>query len=397
MPSSDAYPLNMARPTEYNGISIIEVDGIDGFRSMQTEWEALLRISGADTLYLSWQWQFSWWETWSGGPDLRLLLLKAYRDGELAGIAPLYLDRVRLRGGMCVTRLQFIGNAWRKRPTVRTEYLGFVLPNHGAGEVAAAFLQHLSRHYRWDEFVVCDALRDSISYRQILKLAAASGWQAHEAGIDRGIRVDTVGDFKAYLQSLGKNTRLKLYNRRKRLHELGTVGISRASSEETDSYFDILNAFHRGRWGKECFARPALEFHTRLIGRLGPNQAFDLSCLMIDNEPVSVSYNLRAGDTVYNLQSGFLEDYDSKLSLGTLHMGFCIEKAFEDKNVHAFDMLAGSGKTEFYKQKYRGSPVEFVTLLVTRHSMLKTARALYLAMPAGIKRLVAKAASLLRL
>ena len=52
-------------------------------------------------------------------------------------------------------------------------------------------------------------------------------------------------------------------------------------------------------------------------------------------------------------------------------MGCAIESAFNDKSVVNFDMLVGKGKSEFYKSKYKGRVVDFVTLRVTRSQMLK--------------------------
>ena len=377
--------------------SIVEIDSTDGFRALKAEWDALLRSSQANRLFLSWQWQFGWWETWSQDPGMRLLLLKACRQDRLVGIAPLYLDTVRLRGGMNVTRMQFIGNAWRKKATVRTEYLGFILADDEPAQIAAAFLEYVSAQHDWDEFVICDSVRDTDTYRQVRRSAADNKWLVSEAEVDRGVKIDTSGDFETYLQSLGRNTRLKLYNRRKHLYAVGNVELTHASANEAGTYFEILNAFHRRRWGRDCFAGPALSFHTNLVRRLGPAQSHDFSCLTIDGNPVSVSYNLQVEDTVYNIQSGFEENYDSKLSLGTLHMGFAIEAAFDSGTIQTFDLLAGGGKSEFYKKKYKGQAVEFVTLQITRNRLLRSFRAVYESLPVYMKRLISKSVSVLGL
>jgi len=129
---------------------------------------------------------------------------------------------------------------------------------------------------------------------------------------------------------------------------------------------------------------------------MGSRQSRYFSCIKVNGKIVSVSYNLRAADTIFNLQSGFEEAYDKKLSLGTLHMGISIEEAFSDEGICVFDMLAGGGKSEFYKRKYAGETVEFITLQVTRNKYLKIVRSMYDILPDNIKRLISKMVSLFR-
>lgn len=121
--------------------------------------------------------------------------------------------------------------------------------------------------------------------------------------------------------------------------------------------------FKRGsilRWGKPCFNNEAINFHKRVLMKhsgIKPR----LSVLQIGNEIVSLSYNICADAVMYNLQSGYLENFDKKVSLGTLHMGWEIENGFSNPNVKHFDFLAGYGKVEDYKRHYRGEQVDFIT------------------------------------
>jgi len=48
-----------------------------------------------------------------------------------------------------------------------------------------------------------------------------------------------------------------------------------------------------------------------------------------------------------------------------------IKEAFIDQRIINFDMLAGKGKSEFYKSKYKGNVVDFITLRVTTSKILK--------------------------
>jgi CelD/BcsL family acetyltransferase involved in cellulose biosynthesis len=237
--------------------------------------------------------------------------------------------------------------------------------------VCTAFVEYLSNKKDWDEFVICDLQKNTDTYKQIKKQKKESNWFVDIAEQELGMNIGVFGKFEDYVKGLGRNTRLKLFNRRKYLNGLGNIKYASASNENVSQYLSILNTFHQKRWGKDCFAERSLDFHKTLLNRLNGQQSYSLDCINIDGKAISILYNLIMGHTVYNIQSGFDENFDKKLSLGTLHMGFAIERAFNDQSVVNFDMLAGKGKSEFYKSKYKGRMVDFVTLRVTRSLILK--------------------------
>jgi len=72
-------------------------------------WEQLLRRGETDVVFLSWEWQRVWWETFGRG---ELLLIAAERDGELIALAPFYTDSgmVYFVGSGGSDYLDFIGD-----------------------------------------------------------------------------------------------------------------------------------------------------------------------------------------------------------------------------------------------------------------------------------------------
>ena len=59
-----------------------------GFSALKPEWNELLHRSRSDTLFLTWEWQSTWWQHLGEGE----LVLLGFRgdDGRLVGLAPLY-------------------------------------------------------------------------------------------------------------------------------------------------------------------------------------------------------------------------------------------------------------------------------------------------------------------
>lgn len=72
-------------------------------------WQALLGSGSSDVVFLTWQWQSAWWETFRRG---ELLLICAERDGEIVAAAPLFTDAgmVYLVGSGGSDYLDFVGD-----------------------------------------------------------------------------------------------------------------------------------------------------------------------------------------------------------------------------------------------------------------------------------------------
>ncbi|RMJ06143.1 hypothetical protein DOQ08_00828 [Marinobacter litoralis] len=340
------------------------------FFALKNDWGQLLSRSDADPLFMSWPWQASWWEVWGHKLQLKLLLLAVYDDaGRLIALAPLYFSRYRTPIGWDLKRLHIIGNAWKLGPTVRTEYIGCICDTQHKPQALEALSDYLKGE-AWDELILADALGSEIE-----SWAQALGKQVnvtcHVRSEAQGVAVDTRGGYDEWLTSLGKNTRLKVYNRRS-LFE-GQLGGEFQAWEDPGAFLELLNNFHVARWGKPCFDQDAVRFHQLLLDRLTDNQRAQLSVLQSDGKILSVLYDIRAGDRVYNLQAGFLEEFHPKISVGTLHLGYCIEAAFRCMDVASYDLLAGSGKNTFYKSHFKGQTVRFTTVEYVRSSVLKMA------------------------
>ena len=340
------------------------------FAGLSGAWDELLSQSDADPLFMSWPWLYSWWEVWNRCLELELALFGVFDEADtLVGLAPFFLHQFRSPLGMTVRRLHFLGNAWRILPTVRTEYCGLIIRRGLEEPIAELLLAEVAR-LTWHEVVVCDQ-----SMQELLQWQEAFDRQGQNVltvprSIDAGVRVPVNGAFSDWLHELGPNTRLKAYNRRKYLAKRGELSYRRVASAEAKEFLRTLNEFHHKRWGKPCFDDRAVDFHQRLLERL-PEERVALSALNFNDKTVSVLYDVKAGSTRYNLQAGFDEFFDPKVALGTLHLGYAIEESFSDPDIACYDLLAGRGKKSFYKSRFQGEKVHFVTVQFARHPVMR--------------------------
>ena len=359
-----------------------------GFASMSNDWGACLAASDSNPLFMSWPWLYSWWETWSQLLGMELMLLGAFdENNELVGIGPFSRRVLVTAGGVRVTRLYILGNAWRLAPTVRTEYCGIIACRgyeDAVGDVLLSALEQLG----WDELICTDVPPEQVEH---LERAGAGfdgrGYRVIQRAADVGGRVDTRGRFTDWLSGLGKNTRLKAYNRRTYLQKQGNLSFTDHNAGSDGDFFELLNAFHHQRWGKPAFEREALRFHRLLLQRLhlcGGEPA--LSVVRYNGRCISVLYDVVVRECRFNLQAGYNESFDAKVSLGYLHLGYAIEEAFSAEKICSYDLLAGTGKKQFYKAHFHGEAVHFATFQVVRGPLLKLLYSIQSASPPFIAR-----------
>nr|WP_241264516.1 GNAT family N-acetyltransferase [Marinobacter daepoensis] len=284
------------------------------------------------------------------------------------GVSGLYLDRYRMYGCLPVRCLQFVGTNYRRVSTPRTEY-NTAFPS--VSDQASDVIRRLTSE-AWTEAVFRDVREDAQDLPILEGLAETQGWITRTVAKDTAYSVDTKGLFQDYLAGLGSNTRLKLYNRRKVLESLGDVKLENAWPDRSDEFFGLLNRFHRVRWGRDCFNEKSLRFHQRFLEMVvGESGVPELSLLICDGQVISVVYNVCYKGCVYNLQSGYLENFHRKIALGTLHLGYCIETAFGNPALTMFDMLAGTGKNDNYKTRIATQHVELRSVMVVKGPLLK--------------------------
>src|SRR5262245_31940191 len=97
----------------------IQIWSEEEFLSRRNDWHALLVQSRADRLFMSWEWQSTWWRHHAQSLRATLCLLAIHADeGRLCGLLPLYVHPANTMGVLASRRLEVLGNAWRSENTV---------------------------------------------------------------------------------------------------------------------------------------------------------------------------------------------------------------------------------------------------------------------------------------
>jgi CelD/BcsL family acetyltransferase involved in cellulose biosynthesis len=339
------------------------------FGASSSEWQQLLDRSRADPLFMSWDWQWRWWTCHRQLLGAKLRVLAAYLpDGTLVGIAPFYLRQVRHKPGIPARRLELLGQAWRNRKTVFSEYLDIIVAREATEGVLEAFARALLADAQWGDLVFGNIREDSSAAQLASRYLARRGYlrwvdplEAHATLVD--------GTFESYLQRIDASIRRKLFNHRKKLVN---PTLTFASESDVGAYLDRIDAFHIERWGVAHYTGLRREFHAGLAAAMAKRGALRMSVLNHGGEPFSALYNIRLQGTEYNLQAGF-SGKASGVSPGYLHLGYALEQVYTD-GLKSLDFLAGEGRNRQYKADFQTSASSVATLQVVRNLPL---RALY--------------------
>jgi hypothetical protein len=315
-------------------------------------------------IFATHQWIDAWQKAWSDYDAITALQrhsdVNSCRDG--------FYKYTQIRFyGIKITTLFSAGISTSVSPSLRSEY--FNLDKNGAESFLACAAQ-----FQWDQFFIPDLMSASAEYSDLCAAAQVKNLKVivRDQSVSYAVRLRG-NNFVNYLKGLGSNTRLKLFNKRKKLYQAGDVRVQNLWPN-MDEFIGILNQFHLQRWGKPCYEGRNLVQITRFLSQISlAGGEPDLSVIYCNDRPVSVVLDLEYRGRIYNIQSGYLEKFQDGISLGTLHFGFQLERAFVS-GAEYYDFMAGNGKNSDYKKSLATHSENFVSVMLVRSKFL---RALY--------------------
>jgi len=341
------------------------------FNDFRDKWTDLISKANCDQLFLSWEWINTWWSVF-GNPKTDKLKIITVTDinNQLVGIAPLFITKTLTKKIINSRRLQFLGNYWHGKVTMRSELLEFIVSPTNTDSIILSILKYIFSSDEWDEIVFSELRIESDTYRLFTKSKYFKNCYSRNHDSFNSYYLPTTGQFDEYLNSLGKNTRLKLYNRRKLLNTLGDVHFETGINNEINIRLEQLNQLHEKRWGNPVFSNKRLAFNRIIATLMSSNNQLSFSVLTIDKNIVSIQFNYNIKGHIYNIQAGFDESVHKKIALGYLHFGFEIENTF-NSGYKVYDFLAGNGKNSPYKKHLTKESVNITTLQYIRSPILR--------------------------
>ena len=340
--------------------------GEDEFAAAQDIWDALLKRSDADPLFMCWAWQRRWWV--HHGPVLgaELTIAAIYSEDRLVGLAPFYRHRVVVRRLLRLWRLELIGTAWRNPEAAFSDYLDVLADRAERESVLEALAEWLETE-EWDELALCCLRRggdaDTLSTTYLPRIAGV-----REVDSLTGWRAPLPARFDDYVQRLRPEVRRKTINQRRKLDR---PSMEYALEADIEGFLDQLWAFSAVRWSERA-PRPEFQgFYRDFAKYAAETGQLRLSRVKTDRGSLSVMFNIRSENCIYYLQSGFDLLKSEGISPGYLHFGYALEDACKE-GAQYFDFLGGSGQNRDYKRDLLTENVALVTYHAARGPVLRT-------------------------
>ncbi len=325
-----------------------------GFEALAQEWNALLRYSGTDTIFLTHEWQRAWWQSFS--PDRELFLLSVRQGENLVGIAPFY--RLQTDGQRVI---QLVGG------TEVCDYLDIIaLPDFADYVYQALFEFFATQFTDWDE-IDLHCIPAASPYETLRQAALTQGLTAQRRVEDVCPIIPLPPTWDDYLAMLDKKQRHEL--RRKIRRAEGAAQVEWYMTADPDRLSGDVEAFfdlHRNSSPdkQDFMSEPAMQSFFHEVARFSLARGWlELSFLLIDGQKAATmlcfAYNNHT--LVYN--SGYDPQRFRHLSPGIVLLGYHIQDSIA-KGRTAFDFLRGD---EVYKYRFGGQGSEVFRITIRRN------------------------------
>src|SRR5262249_6996870 len=271
-------------------VRVIELD--EGFASLRERWNGLLARSKSNTIFLTWEWLYTWRQYFGNGRDLEIMLVE--QDDKLVGIAPFFREKARVRGVIPLQNLQWLGTG-----EVGSDYLNLIAEPGYEDEVCGAVCAEIrSGSSRWDLLRLTDMPEESDSYKNFhARFTKDRNFNCREGRryICPYIELKS-HSWESYLESLSANMRYNLRRRNKQvLEKLGAVVERCERREDIEPFLNTIFDLHFQRWDKRGGSDGFSKSHIRAFHQSAARRLFDegwlrLYLLKIDNNPIAGVY-----------------------------------------------------------------------------------------------------------
>jgi len=327
----------------------------DALALLRDDWNCLLARSGADTVFLTWEWIRAWLDC--GGARWRPLIV-VVRDaaGALVGIAPFYVAEYRLLQTLPVRVLRLAGDA----PT-GAEYGDWIVAREREPEACAAIGAALQgMRGDWDCVWMPNVSGWSGALERTRLVAQAAGLLLRSRPVFFG-HIALPATLAEFENLLSANRRQQIRRKRRNLHKepgvaLGSVQDPTLLAHALEDLFRLHHARWMTRGDRGTFARKPMEaeFYRRFAPVALARGWLRLHRLTHDGVTRAIQYGYCYKGTFLQVQEGFDPAYQA--DAGNVLRHYAIERCIAE-GLECYDFLAEmtEHKARWQAQRREGS------------------------------------------
>lgn len=326
--------------------------GVDAFKALQTEWNALLERSITNNPFSTYEWHSNWWNAYHPG-DLWIL---SFRDDDntLRGIASFFIET----GADNQRTIHFVGCE------DVTDYLDILVDKDYRDEIYNGLAKALIEHKdKFDAIDLCNIPAESPTHTDFPTILREQGFTVKTEVQEVCPIIPLPDNFDGYLSLLNKKERKEVQRKLRRAKGAGdslkwyTVNGKHDLDAEVDKFLTLMADSHPE---KAQFLEN--EQHVTFFKSIVPAAAeagwLQLNFLEVMGEPVAAYVNFDYNNQILVYNSGLAPGKAGALSPGIVLLSYNIEHAIENKRA-SFDFLRGD---EQYKYKMGGQTTEIFNL-----------------------------------
>ena len=305
------------------------------FREMRQEWNALLQASSSNSLFLTWEWMYTWWVHLSGNRLLHIIAIR--QDGELIAIAPLMLCPSRYMRLMPFRVLEFIASG-----RVGSDYLSILVRNGREENALRGIANCLT-----EANLMLELIRIEKSSFPMVNLALQlkqHGWQSIRLTTNYSPFVKLTGHtWETYLDSINNSHKLSINKKIRKLYKTFDVKFELARTEQQrQESMDVFVKLHLNRWSGEGGSnalnqQQLLDFHQDLSKTIFKLDWLRLYTLFLDGKAAAAVYIFKYENVFYFYQTAYNIEFRN-YAVGIIILAFAIQAAIDEGAVE-FDFL----------------------------------------------------------
>ena len=333
------------------------INGPNKLDLIRSSWNDLLKNSSVNNVFLTWEWIKAWSELFMTDQRELFVLIVCEGDSILA-IAPWYLRRVQT-GLWTIREIEPIGT-----PEAGSDYLDVIVKKGKEKEVARFLYGYLlgDASDRWQRLRLHDVPNNSLFLLHFLNRIKEDGKYA-EVGYASycpfSILPATEEEFFSGLSPRrGQRFRQDL----RTLQKQDTVEHLTFSSKDLDAPMEDFFRLYKEKWGSQG---DVLFLLLRRFVELMGEDTVQIDFLVAGGSKVGGLLHLKYGNTLYMYLMAIDKTYNSKVSIGNLLVGLCLNNAIRS-GVACYDFLKGE---EDYKFHWANSGQRSATVLFSQRKL----------------------------
>lgn len=344
----------------------------DGFTALATEWNQLVQRSRYNTIFLTHEWQTTWWRNLGKG-DLWIVAFYATAESatgatnrkteELVGILPFYClphEDGPHAGKRVLTLVGCIEVS---------DYLDMIIARSWEDAVYDGFLSWLQSDEApaWDVVDLCNLPEDSLTYRRFAAQSDANGYRTTVSQEDVAPQFVLPAHYETYLQEQVEKKQRHEIRRKQRRAERETV-VDFYFVDERHNLEEEVNAFvelqRASRVDKAEFMTPEMRRFFGAVAQTLLDAGYLRLCfLTLNGQKAAVLFAFEYDRKFLLYNSGYdPEDEFAHLSPGWVLLAYSIQYAIA-AGCRVFDFMQGD---EEYKYRFGSENYSVMRVIVER-------------------------------